>query len=119
MDKQLHRKMPRGEFVGFVILHIVIIAGALVMFFPFLWTIVTSISPGAGLSLTPQLIPENPSLEAYQRLFSERPFARVIFNSFMLAAINSGATFASAVFISNAITASPSRFLASFRERVP
>src|SRR5690606_32811022 len=59
----------------------------LVMFFPFLWTIVTSISPGASLGVTPQLIPENPSLAAYERLFAERPFARVILNSFLLAAI--------------------------------
>ena len=35
------------------------------MFFPFLWTIITSITPGAGLTQTPALIPEDPSLDAY------------------------------------------------------
>lgn len=71
---------------GMVLLGIVVALGAVAMFFPFFWTIITSISPGAGLSVTPQLIPENPSLDAYTRLFTERPFGRVILNSFGLAA---------------------------------
>jgi multiple sugar transport system permease protein len=79
MDERLS---PRN-----VVLHVVIIVGALVMFFPFLWTIVTSITPGAGLTQTPALIPANPSIEAYLRLFAERPFARQIANSFGLAAV--------------------------------
>ena len=73
--------------VGFVLLHVVIIVGALLMFFPFLWTIITSITPGATLSSTPALIPANPSLEAYQRLFAERPFGQVILNSLFIALI--------------------------------
>ena len=83
------RRSPeaRRRLIGFVILHVVIIVGALVMFFPFLWTIITSITPGANLTSTPALIPHNPSLEAYARLFSERPFGRVVLNSLLLAAI--------------------------------
>src|SRR5882672_5862239 len=75
------------RLAGFVVLHIVIIAGALVMFFPFLWTIITSITPGATLTNAPALIPSNPSLEPYLRLFSERPFGQVIVNSLLLAVI--------------------------------
>lgn len=70
-----------------IILHVVIVAGALVMFFPFLWTIITSITPGAGLTLTPSLIPSDPSLDAYARLFAERPFLRTILNSLGLALV--------------------------------
>ena len=83
------RRSPeaRRRLVGFVLLHVVIIVGALVMFFPFLWTIITSITPGANLTSTPALIPDNPSLEAYARLFGERPFGRVVLNSLLLAAI--------------------------------
>ncbi len=72
--------------LGPIVLHVVIIVGALAMFFPFLWTIVTSLTPGAGLTLTPSLVPENASLEAYWRLFAERPFGRIILNSVGLAA---------------------------------
>ncbi len=70
-----------------VILTVVVVLGAIAMFFPFLWTIITSITPGASLTVTPALIPDNPTLDAYARLFTERPFARVIFNSLALAAI--------------------------------
>ena len=70
-----------------VLLHAVVIVGAMLMFFPFLWTIVTSISPGMGLTVTPTLFPEDPSLAAYERLFAERPFGRVILNSLVLAVI--------------------------------
>ena len=73
--------------VVFVILNVVIIIGALVMFFPFLWTVITSITPGATLTNAPALIPKNPSLGAYARLFAERPFAQVIVNSLVLAVI--------------------------------
>ncbi|WP_198415210.1 carbohydrate ABC transporter permease [Cryobacterium tagatosivorans] len=73
--------------VGFVLLHVVMIIGALLMFFPFLWTIITSISPGAGLTLAPALFPDNPSLAAYLQLFTERPFGQVMVNSLLLAVI--------------------------------
>ncbi len=72
---------------AWVVLHIAVILGALAMFFPFLWTFITSITPGAGFSITPQLWPENPSFSAYETLFTERPFARVVLNSLMLAII--------------------------------
>jgi multiple sugar transport system permease protein len=72
---------------GWIALHVVIVLGALVMFFPFLWTVITSITPGAGLTVRPVLWPDDPSLEAYGRLFTERPFARVILNSLVLAVI--------------------------------
>jgi multiple sugar transport system permease protein len=71
--------------LGWIALHVVVVLGALAMFFPFLWTIITSISPGVGLTVTPALFPENPSLQAYARLFEERPFGRVILNSLGLA----------------------------------
>lgn len=80
---------PRRRRVSarFVILHVVMIAGALIMFFPFYWTLVTSLSPGAGLGVSPQVVPTDPSLAAYQQLFTERPFAQVVLNSLLLAAV--------------------------------
>ena len=68
-----------------IVLNVVVLAGALVMVFPFLWAFVTSISPGAGLSATPQLIPQNPSLSAYARLLERLPFAQIMLNSLFLA----------------------------------
>ncbi len=81
------RRMPGKTLAGWILLHVVIVIGAAVMFFPFLWTLVTSISPGAGLTVAPALIPENPSLEAYGRLFAELPFLRIVGNSMFLAIV--------------------------------
>ncbi|MEV8149280.1 carbohydrate ABC transporter permease [Arthrobacter sp. NPDC080073] len=74
------RKFPR-----LIALNILVVAGAAVMVFPFLWALVTSISPGSGLSATPQLIPENPSLSAYAELLQRLPFVQIVLNSLILA----------------------------------
>ncbi|MEV8268443.1 carbohydrate ABC transporter permease [Microbacterium sp. NPDC076911] len=71
--------------LGMITLFVVVALGAIAMIFPFAWTVATSITPGASLTLTPSLIPDDPSLEAYQRLFTERPFLRNIGNSVVLA----------------------------------
>lgn len=81
------RKAPARGIAGNVILYVVVIVGAIAMFFPFLWTIITSITPGASLTLTPSLIPDDPSLDAYRRLFEERPFFRIMLNSLGLAVV--------------------------------
>lgn len=78
---------PTRTHLGWILLHIVIIIGALVMFFPFLWTVITSISPDASLTVKPSFWPDNPSFDAYTQLFAERPFGRVIGNSILLATI--------------------------------
>lgn len=66
----------------------VLIVGALVMVFPFVWTIVTSITPGATLTTTPKLIPDNPSLAPYLELFDRVPFGQVIVNSLLIAVVS-------------------------------
>ncbi len=71
-----------------VLLHLVVVVGALVMLFPFVWAVITSISSGAGLSATPSLVPTDPSLSAYVELFTRLPFARVTVNSLGLAVVS-------------------------------
>ena len=81
------RRMPARQLTGWIALHVVIVLGAAIMFFPFLWTLITSISPGAGLTVAPSLIPADPSLAAYERLFAELPFLRIVGNSLLLAVV--------------------------------
>ncbi|MBN9170359.1 MAG: carbohydrate ABC transporter permease, partial [Microbacterium sp.] len=81
------RRRPRIT-VGRVLLYVLLAVGALIMVFPFIWTIVTSITPGATLTTTPRLIPENPSLSPYLELFSRVPFGRVIVNSLLIAVVS-------------------------------
>lgn len=86
-DTAAVRLGPRPRRATRIVLHAVVIVGAAIMFFPFLWTIITSITPGAGLTVAPTLIPSDPSLAAYAQLFAERPFARVVLNSLGTAAV--------------------------------
>jgi len=86
-DDRTSADARRRASLGWVLLHVVVILGAALMFFPFLWTVVTSLSDGIGLSTEPSLWPENPSLSGYETLFTERPFARVVVNSFVLAGL--------------------------------
>lgn len=63
----------------------VVVIGAIAMLFPFIWTFITSITSGAGLSATPSLIPQDPSLDAYRALFGKSNFGRAVINSVGLA----------------------------------
>lgn len=74
--------------VGKTLLYVALIVGGLVMLFPFVWTVVTSITPGGTLTSTPKLIPDNPSLAPYAELFSRVPFAQVIANSLIIAIVS-------------------------------
>jgi multiple sugar transport system permease protein len=80
---------PRRRVIaGKTLLYIALTVGGLIMLFPFVWTVVTSISPGATLTTTPKLIPDNPSLGPYAELFTRVPFAQVIANSLIIAIVS-------------------------------
>jgi len=77
--------MTRNPHPGPVVLWIALAIGALIMLFPFLWTVVTSITPQGNLSGAPSLIVNNPTLDAYRALFAAIPVWRIIANSFGIA----------------------------------
>lgn len=65
--------------------------GAVAMLFPFIWTVVTSISHNGSVLSTPKLIPSDVTLEGYRKLFSAGvgvPIGRVIANSIGLALVS-------------------------------
>ena len=64
-----------------------LLVGALMMMFPFVWTIITSITPGAGLT-TPKLVPTDPSLSAYETLLAAMPFWRILANSLWIGVVS-------------------------------
>ncbi|WP_163542017.1 carbohydrate ABC transporter permease [Occultella kanbiaonis] len=59
--------------------------GAAVMLFPFLWTVITSITPDGTLASGPTLVVEDPTLDAYRQLFDAMPMWRIVANSFWIA----------------------------------
>ncbi|HEX4444232.1 MAG TPA: carbohydrate ABC transporter permease [Galbitalea sp.] len=84
---QRRHRMPGPELAKRIALYIVLILGAALMVFPFVWTIITSISPEASLTVSPSLIPKDPSLSGYAELFANTPFAVVVANSLGLAVV--------------------------------
>jgi multiple sugar transport system permease protein len=64
---------------------VLVVLGAALMLFPFLWTVVTSITPGGTLATGPSLIVKDPTLDAYRKLFGSLPVMRIIANSLWIA----------------------------------
>ena len=71
--------------VGRVGLYVGVTLGAAAMLFPFLWTLVTSITPSATLSGGPSLVVQDPTLAAYRTLLDALPMWRIVANSFGVA----------------------------------
>lgn len=67
---------------------LVLTLGAIVTSFPFLWMIASSFkSPSEALSYPPVLIPSEPSLAAYERLFTELDFGIYLRNTIVVVLI--------------------------------
>lgn len=65
-----------------------LLLGAAIMLFPFLWTVITSITPGGSLSNGPTLLVKNPTMAAYRTLFQTLPMARIVANSLWIAVVS-------------------------------
>ncbi|MEN8239045.1 MAG: carbohydrate ABC transporter permease [Actinomycetota bacterium] len=67
---------------------IFLILAGLSMVFPFAWTLSSSLQPSETLlQVPPQLIPREPSLDAYRRVMDVTPFARMVLNSVIVTVI--------------------------------
>ncbi|UFU06704.1 carbohydrate ABC transporter permease [Ruania halotolerans] len=82
------RRRRKGALarIGAVAWWLAVLAVSVLTVFPLVWTIITSLKPaGDILSGALDLIPETVTLENYQRVFVEVPFARYFLNSLVLA----------------------------------
>lgn len=69
-----------------VIVTVLVTLGAFVMLMPFVWMLSTSLKPSSAvLALPPQVIPDEPTLEAYKGVTQRFPLVRVFFNSALVA----------------------------------
>lgn len=67
--------------------YLVMLGCCFAMLFPFLWTVITSITPDGTLSEGPSLIVRNPTLDSYRTLFAALPMLRIVFNSLWIAVV--------------------------------
>ncbi len=65
-----------------------VVLGAVVMLFPFLWTVITSITPEGSLAGGPTLWVDNPTTAAYTTLLDTLPMWRILLNSFWIAVVS-------------------------------
>lgn len=52
---------------------------------PYIWQLITSLKPSEELASLPPILPTRVELSHYPAVFQERPFARIILNSFIVA----------------------------------
>lgn len=77
--------MTAKRKINKILFYVVAIALAVVAMIPFLWMISTSLkSRGVLMAIPIQWIPENPTLDAYIKVFSKFPFAKTIGNSLFI-----------------------------------
>ncbi|WP_457254004.1 carbohydrate ABC transporter permease [Pedococcus sp. P5_B7] len=80
---------PRRPLSTWTVLrYAAVLAGAVVMLFPFLWTVVTSITPEGSLAGGPTLFVKNPTLAAYRTLLETLPMWRIVANSLWVAVVS-------------------------------
>jgi multiple sugar transport system permease protein len=84
----LSSRPRRPLSVWTVLRYAAVLAGAVVMLFPFLWTVVTSITPEGSLAGGPTLFVKNPTLAAYRTLLETLPMWRIVANSLWVAVVS-------------------------------
>lgn len=78
----------RNRIGGKVLFYVAAIIIAVAVCIPFFWMIITSLkSKGAVMSIPVEWIPKEPTLEAYQKLFSIPNFTSSVMNSFYISVV--------------------------------
>ncbi len=76
-----HPRRPLGARVGTWVAVGLLLAGALTMILPFIWTVSTSLKTDQTVrEIPPQLVPDPATLDSYRELNEELPFWRILAN---------------------------------------
>jgi multiple sugar transport system permease protein len=86
-NRSRRRAVREGHRTGRVLRFVALSIGAVVMAFPFYWTVTTSLTPNARLTAL-RAWPEKTSLEAYALLIETLPFIRIVGNSLWIATVS-------------------------------
>jgi multiple sugar transport system permease protein len=76
-----------GQSRATIVLYVLLFAGLLLMIAPFIWMVLGAFKPQAEFLRTPPTwVPEQPTIDNFDRLFSKLNFPRFFFNSTVVAA---------------------------------
>lgn len=82
------RRTAGWQTVEAALLHVAIVALAILMLVPFAWMVSTAIKPSEEvLTLTPNWLPQNPTLSPFGEVWARIPFGRFYLNSLLVAGI--------------------------------
>jgi len=77
-------QVPLSKRLGGALTYLVLILGAVITLFPFLWMLATAFKPAPDI-YSLDLIPKNPTLDNFKKIFTETPFANWYLNSIIVA----------------------------------
>lgn len=76
-----------------VLIHFILLVGALTMVMPFIWMFLTSLkSPIEIIAWPPTFIPKHPIIENYITAFTVMPFLRFFLNALFISVVSTGVT---------------------------
>ncbi|MCC6455119.1 MAG: carbohydrate ABC transporter permease [Caldilineaceae bacterium] len=88
VDHSYSRTRRRQQTIGKALAYVLLAVAGLCFAFPLYWTVSSSLQTWQELrSFTPHLLPEVPQWGNYAQVFQAVPFARWLFNSFLIIAI--------------------------------
>ncbi len=74
------KRVPASHIVA----HIILIAGILIVAFPFFWMVVTSFkTDGEAMQIPPTILPKQWTVDAYRQIVSGLPFAKIYLNTIL------------------------------------
>ena len=74
-----------------VLLHVALVAGAIIALLPIVWMIAASFMPtGEATTLPPKFIPDDPTIEHYRAVFTRLDMGRYLLNSTLVALLVTG-----------------------------
>jgi multiple sugar transport system permease protein len=72
-----------------IVIAVLLGLGALITSFPFVWMVTSSLKPlSESRRIPPSLLPQDPTLDSYVRLFTELDFTRYLVNTLIVVAIS-------------------------------
>ena len=75
--------------VGLPLANIILAGWAVVMIFPFVWMVATSLKPGPEIiQFPPHIFPHSPTISNYGRVFETAPFGRYFLNSVIVTTVS-------------------------------
>ena len=86
-NTSLNRAAKIKEILITILLYAILIFLSIIVLLPIIWIIGSSFNPGATLS-SATMIPENPTLRHYIRLFTETDYLEWYWNTFRIAVIH-------------------------------